>query len=614
MQKDEYIVGESQTEKTNNGGMRGGPGGGMSAAEKPKDFKKSIGQLLAFSKNYLPLIGIAIILAMAGSILNIIGPEYLSVITDEITAGIMTGIDISAVVRTAGTLAILYGLGLVFNLIQGVLMSDTAQKISKNLRTAISEKINRLPLKYFDKTSHGDILSRVTNDVDTVGQSLTQSLSNSVSSLTTLIGAIVMMFYTNWIMTVAGIAATLLGFVFMMLIISKSQTYFQLQQNELGALNGHIEEMYAGHSVVKAYNGEREAKQHFDGMNETLYNSAWKAQFLSGLMMPLMTFIGNFGYVVVCIVGAILAMNGTITFGVIVAFMVYIRLFTQPLSQIAQIASSLQTAAAASERVFDFLNETEMTDESSKIVYLDTATGDVQFDHVQFGYDKEKMIINDFSAKVKAGQKIAIVGPTGAGKTTIVNLLMRFYKLNAGRISIDGIESEQLTRENVHDLFGMVLQDTWLFEGTVKENIVYNQDQITDEEVIEVCKEVGLHHFIMTLPQGYETVIDENANLSVGQRQLITIARAMIKDAPMLILDEATSSVDSRTEILIQEAMDTLMAGRTSFIIAHRLSTIQNADLILVMKNGDIIESGDHEELLEEDGFYAELYNSQFEG
>lgn len=610
MAKDENTVGRSQAQAP---AMGGGPRSGMAAGEKADNFKDSMLQLVRYSRRYLPAILVAVVLAIAGSILNIIGPGMLSDITDLITKGLRTGIDVDAVVRIAGLLAVLYGLGLVFNLVQGIMMSDISQKTSKRLRSDISSKMNRLPLNYYDKTSHGDILSRVTNDVDTVGQSLTQSLSTIVTSVTMLVGTLVMMFYTNWIMTLAGVAATLVGFVFMLLIISRSQKYFTRQQVELGVINGHIEEMYSGHSVVKAYNGEKAARNTFDKMNRNLYDSAWKSQFLSGLMMPLMTFIGNFGYVVVCIVGAVLAINGSISFGVIVAFMMYIRLFTQPLSQIAQVVTSLQTAAAASERVFAFLNEEELADESGKTARLETAKGNVEFDHVSFGYSPEKIIIHDFSAEVKQGQKIAVVGPTGAGKTTLVNLLMRFYEINGGSITIDGTPIGDLKRENIHELFGMVLQDTWLFEGTVKENIIYSKKGVTDEQVIAACKSVGLHHFIQTLPKGYDTVLDENANLSAGQKQLVTIARAMIENAPMLILDEATSSVDTRTEVLIQNAMDTLMQGRTSFIIAHRLSTIRNADKILVMKDGDIIESGTHEELMEAGGFYSELYNSQFE-
>ena len=470
-----------------------------------------------------------------------------------------------------------------------------------------------MPLKYFDSTTTGDVLSRVTNDVDTVGQAYRQSVSTLVTAVTMFFGCILMMFRTNWIMAVSGMLSSVLGFVLMTVIVSRSQKFFVRQQNQLGALNGHIEETYAGHTVVKAYNGEGAAQSTFLELNNGLYDSAWKSQFLSGMMGPLMGFIGNFGYVVVCVVGAVLTLSGVIGFEVIVAFMIYIRLFTNPLSQIAQAATNLQSAAAAGERVFAFLSEPEMSDESGKTAQLATAKGNVVFDHVRFGYDPEKVIIHDFSAEAKAGQKIAIVGPTGAGKTTMVNLLMRFYETNSGTIRIDGVPVDELTRTNVHALFCMVLQDTWLFEGTVRENIVYAKQGVSDADVVRACKAVGLHSFIKTLPHGYDTVLDDNTNLSAGQRQLVTIARAMIENAPMLILDEATSSVDTRTEMVIQKAMDTLMQGRTSFVIAHRLSTIRNADLILVMKDGDVIESGTHETLMAENGFYAELYNSQFE-
>jgi len=427
------------------------------------------------------------------------------------------------------------------------------------------------------------------------------------------LGTMIVMFSINVIMTISGIFATIFGFILMVIIIAKSQKYFERQQVDLGKINGHIEEIYSGQQVVKVYNGAQQAKDEFDEINERLYENAWKSQFLSGLMMPLMSFIGNLGYVVVCIVGAILAMNGTITFGVIVKFMVYIRLFTQPLGQIAQAATTLQSTAAAAERVFEFLSEKELKDESNKTMVLENVKGNVEFDHVKFGYNPDKLIIKDFSAKIKAGQKVAIVGPTGAGKTTIVNLLMRFYEVDSGQIMIDGVPINKVTRENVHDLFCMVLQDTWLFEGTIKENIAYNKQGITDESIKKACKAVGIDHFIRTLPKGYDTVLNEKTSLSVGQRQLLTIARAMVVDAPLLILDEATSSVDTRTEVLIQQAMDKLMIGRTSFVIAHRLSTIKNADVILVMKDGDIIENGNHEELLLQGGFYADLYNSQFE-
>lgn len=592
-----------------------GPGGGgrMGGGEKAKDFSGSIRKLLTYCKRYLPAIILAMVLAATGAILNLIGPGKLADMTNLITEGFMSGIDVSAVTEIAVTLVCLYVFGWLFSLIQGVMMSTVTQKVSKSLRTDISKKINRLPLRYFDTTSTGNILSRVTNDVDTIGQTLNQSVGTLVTAIAMFAGSLIMMFYTNWIMAVSAVFAALLGFALMMLIISRSQKYFKKQQQELGALNGHIEETYSGHTVVKAYNGCTAAKTEFQRMNKSLYTCAWKSQFISGLMQPLMGFVGNFGYVAVCVTGAVLTMNGTISFSVIVAFMLYIRMFTQPLSQLAQAATGLQSAAAASERVFELLEETELADESHKRIELVHADGNVKFEHVRFGYSKDKTIIKDFSASVKAGQKIAIVGPTGAGKTTMVNLLMRFYETESGKIKIDGTSIDQITRENLHNLFCMVLQDTWLFEGTIKENIIYAKEGVTDEQVTAACKAVGLHHFIKTLPKGYDTVLDDNASLSAGQRQLITIARAMVENAPMLILDEATSSVDTRTEVLIQNAMDQLMAGRTSFIIAHRLSTIKNADLILVMKDGDIIESGSHPELLAKDGFYAELYNSQFE-
>ncbi|AYA78531.1 ABC transporter ATP-binding protein [Bacillus sp. Y1] len=575
--------------------------------------KTSLKQLISYCRAYIPIISVALVLAMLGSIFNIVGPELLSQITDFITEGLMTSIDLDAVVNIATILAFLYGLGFIFNYIQGYMMATVTQRVSKKLRSEISTKINRLPLKYFDSTSTGDVLSRVTNDVDMIGQTMNQSLSTLVSAITMFVGSLIMMFYTNWIMALSAVLSTILGFALMTFIISKSQKYFAQQQKELGKLNGHIEEIYTGHHVVKVYNGEKEAKETFHEINTRLYNSAWKSQFMSGLMMPLMMFVGNFGYVVVCLVGAVLAVNGSISFGVIVAFMIYIRLFTQPLSQLAQAATNLQSTTAASERVFEFLGEEELANESGKTLRLESAKGDVEFKHVNFGYNQDKMVIKDFSAKANAGQKVAIVGPTGAGKTTLINLLMRFYEVNGGEILIDGVPTSTLTRQNIHELFCMVLQDTWLFEGTIRENIVYSRKGVSNEQVEEACKAVGLHHFITTLPNGYDTVLDDKANLSAGQKQLITIARAMVEDAPLLILDEATSSVDTRTELLIQEAMDKLTVGKTSFVIAHRLSTIKNADLILVMKDGDIIESGKHQELLLKNGFYADLYNSQFE-
>ncbi|NCB34677.1 MAG: ABC transporter ATP-binding protein [Clostridia bacterium] len=606
--------------KTRRGPMGGGPMGGM--VEKPKEFKKTWLRLIRYSKRYAPAVITALALAAIGTVMQIIGPDRLKDMANLIMKGLpslvnglpaMGKVDLDAVRRIAFTLVIFYAGASVLGFAQGFIMTTVTQKISKNLRTGISEKINRLPLKYFDKVSYGDVLSRVTNDVDAIGQTMNQSIGTLVTAVTMLAGSLVMMFYNSWILALTAIFSSLFGFVFMALIMSRSQKYFARQQEGLGEANGHVEEVYSGHNVVKAYNGGKEAMRVFDRINAKLYDSGWKSQFMSGLMMPVMTFIGNFGYVAVCVVGAALAMNGSISFGVIVAFMMYIRLFTQPLSQIAQAFQNLQRAAAAGERVFELFDEAEMSDESKKVKKLKNVRGDVEFRHVHFGYTEEKTVINDFSAHVRAGQKVAIVGPTGAGKTTIVNLLMRFYELNAGEILVDGTPIDQVRRENVHEQFGMVLQDTWMFEGTIKENVVYCKENVTDEQVIAACKAVGLHHFIRTLPQGYETRLDDKASLSQGQKQLITIARAMIQNAPMLILDEATSSVDTRTEVLIQEAMDKLTQGRTSFVIAHRLSTIKNADVILVMKDGDVIESGRHEQLLSKGGYYAELYQSQFE-
>ncbi|WP_371472009.1 ABC transporter ATP-binding protein [Niallia circulans] len=573
----------------------------------------SLKQLVIYCKAYFPIIIFALILAMTAAIFSIIGPDQLSKMTDYITAGLMGDIDLDAVYDVAILLVFLYGLGFIFNYVQGYIMTTVTQRISKQLRRDISVKINRLPLKYFDNTTTGDVLSRVTNDVDMVGQTMNQSISSLITAITMFVGSLIMMFYTNWIMAIAAILSTFIGFAFMFFIISKSQKYFAQQQQELGKLNGHIEEIYSGHNVVKAYNAEQQAKDDFFAINTRLYESAWKSQFMSGLMMPLMMFIGNFGYVVVCIVGAALAVNGHISFGVIVAFMLYIRLFTQPLQQIAQAATNLQSTAAASGRVFEFLSEEELAVEEEKTAKLANIKGDVEFKHVRFGYSEDKTIIEDFSVQVAAGQKVAIVGPTGAGKTTLINLLMRFYEINGGEITIDGIPTNEMTREALHELFCMVLQDTWIFEGSIRDNIVYSREGVSDEEVEAACKAVGLHHFIKTLPNGYDTILDDKTSLSAGQKQLITIARAMVKMAPLLILDEATSSVDTRTELLIQTAMDKLTEGKTSFVIAHRLSTIKNADLILVMKDGDIIEAGTHKELIEKNGFYAELYNSQFE-
>ena len=523
--------------------------------------------------------------------------------------------DMTKIKKISLFLACLYIVSALLSFIESIIMTSVSNNFARKLRGRISVKINKLPLEYFDKNQTGDILSRVTNDVDTIAQSMNQSLSSLVSAITLLLGTILMMFITNWIMALTAISASLIGFAIIFVVLSKSQKYFAARQKELGKLNSHIEEVYSGLLVVKAYNGKKEADFKFDEYNEKVYDSNRKSQFLSGLMQPIMSFIGNFGYVAVCIVGALLVLHDSITFGVIIAFITYVRLFTSPLMQIAQAFTSLQSTAAASERVFEFLDEEEMSLETNKTKMLDKSKvkGNITFDHVSFGYDKDRTIIKDFTASVKDGQKIAIVGPTGAGKTTMVNLLMKFYEINKGDILIDNVSINDLTRENVHSLFTMVLQDTWLFNGTVKENIVYNRENISDEMVKEVCDTVGLTHFIKTLPNGFDSVIGENDSVSAGQRQLLTIARGMIEDSPFLILDEATSNVDTRTEELVQKAMDKLTEGRTSFIIAHRLSTIKNADLILVMKDGNIIETGNHEELMKKNGFYADLYNSQFE-
>lgn len=613
MAKNEYEIGSAKNNTKRHGPGSGPPG--MMPAEKVKDFKGTMTKLLKYLKVYVPFIVIAVLLSFMGSILSVIGPDKIKDLTAVIEEGIMTGIDMNAVKEIAILLIILYGLSILFSYIQSLIMATVTQKISKKLRKDISEKINVVPLKYFDSTTYGDVLSRVTNDVDTIGHTLSQSIVQLVNAVTLFIGSIIMMVITNLVLTGTAIAASVIGFVLMSLIMSKSQKYFVGQQKYLGMINGHVEEVYAGHNVLKAYNGERKAKEEFEDINGKLYESAFKAQFLSGLMPPLMGFIGNLGYVAVCVVGAALALSGRIDFAVIIAFTMYVRLFTQPLSQIAQAMNTLQSTAAASERVFEFLDEEEMEDESHKTTLLkgEEIKGEITFDHVKFGYDPEKIIIKDFSAKIQPGQKIAIVGPTGAGKTTMVNLLMRFYEVNSGSISIDGTPVSELTRENIHDLFGMVLQDTWLFEGTIRDNIVYGKEGITDEMLDKICKAAGIYHFIRTLPKGYDTILNDKVNLSAGQKQLMTIARAMVENAPMLILDEATSSVDTRTEVLIQEAMDRLTKGRTSFVIAHRLSTIRNADMILVMKDGDVIESGSHDELMKQGGFYAELYNSQFE-
>lgn len=588
---------------------------GMSGSvAKAKDTKKTIKMLLTYSKKYLPGIIIAVLAAVAGTIIALVGPGKLKVLTNLITEGIPTIIDMPGIVKIGILLIVLYLTSALLNTLQGWIMATVTQKISQKMRIDISRKINRLPMWFYHKNTTGDILSRITNDVDSLGQNLNNSLTTLVTSITMLTGSLIMMFITNWTMTLAAIASVVLGFITLMIIMSKSQKHFDNQQKYLGLINGHIEETYTGHLIVKAYNSEQQMFEPFKGLNKKLNKSTYMAQFLSGLMMPIMTFVDNISYVAVIVVGASLVISGQISFGVIVAFLVYVRYFTQPLAQIAQLAQGLQMAVASGERVFEFLDAEEMADEKNKKAPLQNVKGHVEFKNVKFSYEgTDKMVINNFSAIAKPGQKIAIVGPTGSGKTTLVNLLMRFNEINSGDILIDGVPIRQMTRAQVHSLFCMVLQDTWLFEGTIRENIVYNKQNVSDEDLKKACALVGLHHFIRTLPNGYDTVLNDKVNLSAGQRQQITIARTMIDNAPMLILDEATSSIDTRTEVMIQNAMDKLMEGRTSFVIAHRLSTIKNADIILVLKDGDIIESGSHTELIEKNGFYAELYNSQFE-
>jgi len=591
-------------------------------AEKAADFKGTWAKLIRYCQAYLPGIAVAIVAAIGGTVLQVIGPDKLKDMTNEIVKGlpaivngspVLGAIDMGAVLHLAWILVAFYATATVLSFAQSYIMATVTQRIARSLRTDISRKINRLPLKYFDKASFGDVMSRATNDVDAIGQTLNQSIATLVTAVVTFVGALVMMFYNSWVLACTAIVSSLVGFAAMTLIMTRTQKYFLAQQNGLGAVQGHVEEIYSNHNVVKAYNSGAQATEQFEQYNGQLYDSAWKSQFLSGLMMPLMQFVGNLGYVAVCVVGAALALSGHISFGVIVAFMVYVRLFTQPLSQAAQAANNLQRTAAAGERVFGFLSEPELSDESDKPPLLHNISGEVEFDHVRFGYTPSRPVIKDFSAHVLPGEKVAIVGPTGAGKTTIVNLLMRFYELDAGQIRLDGIPTTDVPRENVHEQFGMVLQDAWLFDDTIRANVVYAKADVSDAQVVAACQMVGLHRFIMTLPDGYDTVLGDQVSLSEGQKQLVTIARAMIQNAPLLILDEATSSVDTRTERAVQQAMDALTTGRTSFVIAHRLSTVRNADLILVMDDGDIVESGTHEELLQQGGFYANLYNSQFE-
>lgn len=570
--------------------------------------------ILTYAREYKWPFVAAVVLAMIGSISSIIGPDRLGDMTDKITEGLMSpdGIDLEGISQIAMTLVVIYVFGAIFTYIQTFLMVTIIQNFSKKLRKNVSDKIDRLTLRYFDSHSHGDTLSRVTNDLDLVGQSLNQTMPSFIPSVTLLLGTLVMMFYNNVMLTLVALVSVVIGFVGIVLILGHSQGYFISQQKNLANVNSIAEESYTGQSVLTTINARNQMTETFNEANEALYDSVWHAQFLSGIMQPLMQFIGNFGYVAVSVVGSIMTLNGDISFGVVVSFMVYVRMFTQPLGQLSQSFASFQSASAALNRVFEFLNEEEMVEETNLLSELPDVHGDVTFEHVHFGYEADQPIIKDFSVTAKSGQKIAIVGPTGAGKTTIVNLLMKFYPIDSGEIYIDGKPTSEISRAAVHDQFSMVLQDTWLFEGTIRENLIFNQDHITDEMVESAAAAVGIDHFINTLPKGYDTVLDDSVTLSVGQKQLFTIARALLKDAPLLILDEATSSVDTRTEVLLQEAMDKLMEGRTSFVIAHRLSTIRNADIILVMDKGNIIEQGNHEALMAEGGFYADLYNSQF--
>ena len=582
---------------------------------KVKDMPKALKTIVAYAKKYKWLILIAVICAAGSAVFAVIGPNYVSDLAEVIEDGISStgiNIDFSQITFIACTLVGIYAASIILNYVQQFIMNYVACGVGKKMRSDISTKINRVPLKYFDNHNYGDTLSRVTNDVDSVTQSLNMSIGSLVAAVATLIGCVIMMFVTQWLMAITAIVASLIGFVFMVIVMARSQKYFNARQTSLAEVSGHIEEYYAGQNIVRAYNAEEEGLGQFRQSNEKLRKCTFKAEFLSSLMAPIMAFIGNFGYVAVCIVGAALAFKGTINFSVVVAFMIYVRLFTSPLSQIAQGFSSLQTAAAAAERVQEFLSEDELSDESNKTAKLANVKGDVSFEHIKFGYSPDKTIIHDFSIDIKSGQKVAIVGPTGAGKTTIVNLLMRFYELDGGKITVDGVALADTTRENVHDQFGMVLQDTWLFEGTLRENLTYGKQGISDDKLMSALYSCGLKHFVNTLPQGLDTVLNNSVTISAGQKQLITIARAMIQNAPMIILDEATSSVDTRTELMIQSAMDELTQGRTSFVIAHRLSTIRDADIIIYMQGGDIKETGTHSQLLAKNGLYAELYNSQF--
>ena len=577
--------------------------------------RSAVPRITEYMSSSMGIIIAALVLAALSAVMTIIGPDKIGRIATLMSDGLAGEIDLNAIARTGIFLVLLYALSAVFSFVQHYVMAVVTLKMSYRMRGELSAKINSVPQKYFNTTSQGDILSRITNDVSTLQQGLTNSLPTIISAATQFIGCLIMMFVTEWRLALVSIAVTLVGMFLMVIIMSRSQRFFSARQKSLGELNGYVEEMYSGHEVVRISRAVRSTGVEFDRLNAAVYDANWKSQFLSGVMQPIMNIVGNVAYVAVCIFGSMLAISGKIEFGVIVSFILYVRLFTSPLTQIAQGMTNMQTASASAHRIFDFLESEDLPDESGKTEQLTDVRGAVSFEHVRFSYpgDPDKIIIKDFSAQVYPGQKVAIVGPTGAGKTTMVNLLMRFYELNSGNIKIDGVPISEMSRENVHRLFGMVLQDTWLFEGTVRENLVYNMDGITDEQLESVCRACGLDKFIHSLPQGFDTVLSESASISAGQKQLLTIARAMLQNAPMLILDEATSSVDTRTELLIQRAMDELTKGRTSFVIAHRLSTIKNADLILVMRDGDVIESGTHDELMQRGGFYAELYNSQFE-
>ena len=592
--------------------MRHGPPG-RGADEKPKNVKSSMLELLRYLKPWYKPIVISLIFSLVGTLLTIIAPDKLADLTNNISDGLQTGIDMDLIIKSILIILAIYISANLVTCAASYIMITVMQKLAWSMRTSISQKINKLPLKFFDKVTVGDVLSRITNDVDTISSALNSSITTLVQAVVQFVGVTIIMFATSGRLALTAIGSSILGFVLMFFIVSRSRKYFRQQQQNLGDMNGHVEEMYSGHNIVRAYGATAQSKKEFDRINDNLYNSAWKSQFFSGMLMPLMGFVGNLGYVAVCIVGATLTMNGAIRFGTVIAFISYVKLFTNPLSQISQAVSSLMSAGAAGERVFGFLAEEEMPDDSGCTAHIDHVRGKVEFENVRFGYDEDKPIIHDFSADIEPGQKVAIVGYTGAGKTTMVNLLMRFYELWSGQIKIDGVLVSQMRRSDVHAMFGMVLQDTWLFDGTYRENIAYGKPGVTDEQIEAACKLVGLDHYIKTLPKGYDTELNDRSSLSAGQRQLLTIARAMVENAPMIILDEATSSVDTRTEVLVQKAMDRLTRGRTSFVIAHRLSTIRDADLILVMDKGDIVESGTHEQLLEKGGLYKELYTSQFE-